>query len=152
MPANSHSFTMSIMLLVQVSPSQSLTATQGNLTGSPFRYVNIYRCRSNGASDADFLSPGKNAVWCWEQSLNFAYWRRGWHIHDTRLVLRQFLTRKFYGRCGLQAIPLGPHPPVTPVSKFLDLIDWQAWYSSLAAKRVNTHQDKVIILVLAKSC
>ena len=44
--------------------SHSLTTTQGKLTGSPFHYVNIYRCRSNGASYADFLSPGKNAVWC----------------------------------------------------------------------------------------
>ena len=47
---------------------------------------------------------------------------------------------------------MGPHPPVTPDSRFLDLIDWQAWNSGLAAKRVNTHQDKVIILALAKSC
>ena len=36
-------------------------ATQTNLTGSPFRYVNIYRCCSNGASDPDSLPPGKNA-------------------------------------------------------------------------------------------
>ena len=55
--------------------------------------------------------------------------------------------------CGLQAIPLGAHPPVTPVSRFLDLTDQQAWNSGLAAKKkVNTHQDEVIILALAKSC
>ena len=56
-----------------------------------------------------------------------------------------------YGMCGLQAVPLGSHPPVTPVSRFLDLIGWQAW-NSLAVERVNTHQDEVIILALAKSC
>ena len=42
--------------------SHILTATQGNLTGSPFRYVNIYKCQSNGASDTDFLSP-ENSHW-----------------------------------------------------------------------------------------
>ena len=43
-------------------------------------------------------------------------------------------------------IPLGPHPPVTLASRFLDLIDQQAWNSDLATKRVNTHQDEVIIV------
>ena len=33
-----------------------------NLTGSPFHCVNICRYRSNGASNANFLSPRKNAV------------------------------------------------------------------------------------------
>ena len=36
-------------------------ATQGNLTGSPFCYVNMYRCRSNGASNTNFLFPGKGS-------------------------------------------------------------------------------------------
>ena len=53
------------------SKSHSLTAIQPNLKGSPFYYVNIYRCQSNGASDTDFLSPRKKAMWCWEQSPNY---------------------------------------------------------------------------------
>ena len=67
--------------------SASLTVSQPHKLISRavhFCYVNIYRCRSNGASDTDFLSPGKNAVWCWEQSPNFAYCKRGWHIHETK--------------------------------------------------------------------
>ena len=61
--------------------SHSVTATQGNLMSSPFCCVTIYRCWSNGASDTDFLCPGKNVVWCWEQSPDFAYHR---HIHETK--------------------------------------------------------------------
>ena len=36
-------------------------ATQDNVRGSPFHCVDIYRCRSNGASNANFLFPDKNA-------------------------------------------------------------------------------------------
>ena len=38
--------------------SHGLTATQGNFTGSPLCRVNIYKCYSNDASDADFLLQG----------------------------------------------------------------------------------------------
>ena len=112
--------------------------------GSPFCYVNIYRCRSNGAraSDTDLLSPGKNAVWCWERSSNLAYRGRGWHIHETkphthklwkwRLVTPGWYGGGFwlgncpssYGRCGSRAIPLGPHPPVTAISRKARLLPW----------------------------
>ena len=50
-PANSHAFTVSLTFSV----SHGLIATQANLTGSPLRLVNIYKCYSNGVSDADFL-------------------------------------------------------------------------------------------------
>ena len=46
---------------------------------------------------------------------------------------------------------IGSHPPVTTVSRLLDLISCRPACNSLAAKRVNTHQDEVIILALAKS-
>ena len=56
--------TLTVLPLVSqfLCKSHNLMATQGNLTGSQFRYVNIYRCRSNGATDANFLPPGKNVV------------------------------------------------------------------------------------------
>ena len=43
-------------------------------------------------------------------------------------------------------------PTCNPVSRFLDLIDQQAWNFGHAAKRVNTHQGEGIIFSLAKSC
>ena len=52
----SHDFSASLTISVQVSrfqcKSHGLTAKQANLTGSPLRRVNIYKCYSNGA---DFL-------------------------------------------------------------------------------------------------
>ena len=116
--------------------SHGLTATQANLTGFPLRRVNIY---SNGASDADFLPHWrtKNAAWCWKRSPNFAYRGRRLHVHDTkplckrhRLVLMRFLTgnrRSSSSGCSLRAILLEPHPPDKPVSRFLDILGWQAW-------------------------
>ena len=56
--------------------------------GSQLRRVNVYKCHSNGASDADFLSPGtKNVVWCWEWLPNFAYCRRELHVHEAKLYI-----------------------------------------------------------------
>ena len=37
-------------------------ATQANLTVSSLRRVNIYKCRSNGASDIDFLLPAQERI------------------------------------------------------------------------------------------
>ena len=75
--------------------SHSLTAIQANLMGSPFCCVNIYKCCSNGASDTDFLPPGtRNVVWCWEQSPNFAYHRRGQHVHETKPYTHKLCKRR----------------------------------------------------------
>ena len=60
--------------------SHILTATQGNLTGSPFRYVNIYKCQSNGASDTDFLSP-ENSHWILLTAEEGGIFMRLNHIH-----------------------------------------------------------------------
>ena len=44
---------MSLTISVQVSHRHGLTATQANVTGSLLCRVNIYKCYSNGANDAD---------------------------------------------------------------------------------------------------
>ena len=115
--------------------SHSLTATQANLTGSPLRHVNIYKCYSNSASDVDFLpQQTKYAAWCWKRLPNFAYRGRELHGHDTkpcihklckrqRLVLMRFLTWNYWSfcsGCGLRTILLEPHPPDNLVSRFLE--------------------------------
>ena len=84
-----------LTLTVTMSPTISVQVPQshGHTSCSEFRFVNIYRCQSNGASDTNLSSPGKNVVWCWEQSPNFPYRKRGWHIYETKLHTHKLCNR-----------------------------------------------------------
>ena len=105
-PANSHGFTLSLMISVQV---HGLTATQANLTGSSLRHVNIYKCHSNGASDTDFISQGaKMQPGVGKGCRILLSCRRRLHTKSCahklckrhRLVLRLFLTWNRRSSCG----------------------------------------------------
>ena len=69
-----------------ISASASLTVSPPNKSISLAVSISLceylYRGRSNGASDADFSPPWKNASW--ERLPNFAYRRRGRLVQETK--------------------------------------------------------------------